>query len=71
MMRPNAQLKRRQYEVKIDTVIYNYCYFWGQYIQDLPCFVVGFDFYPTSCAFSIPKPWRGDRSDDKLDKNHM
>ena len=22
---------------------------------------VGYDFYPTSCVFSIPKPWRWDR----------
>ena len=29
----------------------------SQDIQDLPWFVVGYDFYPTSCVFSIPEPW--------------
>ena len=23
--------------------------------------MVGYDFYPTGCVFSIPKPWRGDK----------
>ena len=32
-------------------------------IYDLPWFVVVYDFYPTSCVFSIPKPWQGDRKD--------
>ena len=27
------------------------------YIEDLPLFVVGYDFYPMSCVFSIHKPW--------------
>ena len=26
------------------------------YILDLPWFVVGYDFYPTSCLFSTPEP---------------
>ena len=31
------------------------------YIKDLPWFGVAYDFYPTSCVFFIPEPWRGDR----------
>jgi hypothetical protein len=38
--------------------------------EDLPCFVMWYDFYPMSCAFSIPEPWRGDRKHE-LDKNHI
>ena len=36
------------------------------YILDLPWFVVGYDFYPTSCLFSIPEPWK---KNNELDKN--
>ena len=28
-------------------------------INNLPWFVIGYDFYPTSCVFSIPKPLHG------------
>ena len=37
-------------------------------IYDLPWFVVVYDFYPTSCVFSIPKPWQGDRKDTSINK---
>jgi hypothetical protein len=31
-----------------------------------------YDFYPTSCVFSIPEPWQGDRkTHNELDINHI
>jgi hypothetical protein len=26
--------------------------------KNLSCFVMQYDFYPASCVFSIPQPWR-------------
>ena len=41
------------------------------YIKNLPWFGVGYDFYTTSCVFSIPSLGEEIKTLKELDKNHI